>query len=81
MTKYELLSAEYADELSKTILDAAAALGDAINRIDEMAHISACCITSEPDAYESVMENGSKALHALRTIALRLNRAGLVMAG
>ena len=73
----EILSVETAESVARELLRSAVALGSAINSIEQLAKANADSIRQEPVAYETAVLVGQDVIQALKTLAMRLDRAAL----
>lgn len=72
------ISIEEAEKAAQELLDAANTLGLAMNKITEMGRAGWKAVLDESSAWEKLDTFGPEVLVALRSIAMRLDRAALV---
>ena len=72
------MNSENAEKLAQLLLQVAGNIGNAINEIEIMARQNAQQIKDEPNAYETSVLQGTEVMHALRTLAMRFDRAALI---
>ena len=72
------LTVEQAEKVAHRFLGVARDLGSAMTDADSLAKEGASSVLEESEAYETLMLQGENVLVALRTLAMRLDRAALV---
>ena len=73
-----MISSEKAEKIAQDLFRLANILGEQINVIDNMGREGWQAIKDEMDAYETTILKGTDVMVALKTIAMRLDRAALI---
>lgn len=71
------MSSENAELMAQRLLRAAAMLGEIQNDLDNLARDGAAQITAEQESYETIILTGADVMYALRSLAMRFDRAAL----
>jgi len=72
-----MITLENAEKVAQELLETADQIGKIMKNVDGMARANYAAIKSEPTAYEIIILGGSDLQHAMRTLAMRLDRAAL----
>lgn len=72
------LGIESAEKIAEKLITVATDIGNIINNIEKMARLNAQQITEESEAYETIVISGEAYIKALRTMAMRFDRAAIV---
>jgi len=78
-----MISLENAETAALKLYKASFVIGEAVNLINSLASFDILerdgnIFTSEPEAYETALLKGEEVMVALRTIAMRLDRAVMI---
>ena len=73
-----MITIEHAESQAQALLNIAHYLGTAINDINAMAKEDWQGIIDEQQAYEIIVLQGEEVMVAMRTLAMRLDRAAIV---
>lgn len=68
-------TAENAERLARRLWRLARTLGSAVESVDDAAKSDWDAITTEPEAYETLILQGTEVVRALRVLAQRMDRA------
>jgi len=72
------ISSERAETTAQKLLQLSDNLVDTLNVVDGMAREGWAAINNEMQAYETIIFKGGDVIKALRTLAMRLDRAALI---
>ena len=72
-----MITSEKAEKIAQDLLLFADRLGQTIKDIDNMGREGWQAIKDEPEAYEKIVLEGPDFLNAIKSIAMRLDRAAL----
>ena len=75
------MNSENAELMAQRMMRAASILGGIQNDLDNLAREGAAQIKAEPANYEDIIIKGGDVMHALRSMAMRFDRAALAKFG
>ena len=73
-----MITAEKAEKLAQNLLYAADKIGNIMNILDVCAKRNWQAISDETESYEKIILEGPDFIKAMRTLAMRLDRASLI---